>query len=313
MWKNASELFSLVDDARGGRLQVLKRKLKFRLRHAWFRKKIDDLKHYLGSKQLIDLLHTDPGISLKCTRSYLWTGLDGSRRLLAQLSFYEWLLSQYSSQQITHFYKVNHTTLCHFSVKDRSLEVQMRIARNLGREGELAVMLCLDGLVLMKASFTVLPLELIGMPGQGHAMFVGAYQGEKNSLDLFKETTLLMERTKPSHLLFNVLQSLAQTWNLQAIVGVTSKRHAYASYTKTLAKRVKTNYDDIWQELGGEKDEKSGHWLLPRNWAPRPLEEVESKKRAAYRRRNTLRQAFIDACVSGGPNLIAMQNTHDFL
>ncbi|MEY4316570.1 MAG: hypothetical protein RI902_378 [Pseudomonadota bacterium] len=305
MWKNPSELFSLVDDARGGRLQVLKRKLKFRLRHAWFRKEVDQFKHYLGSKQLMDLLHSDPAITLKCTRSYLWTGLNGSRRLLAQLSFYEWLLSQYSSRQITHFYKVNHTTVCHFSVKDRSLEVQLRPARNLGREGELAALLCLDGQVLMKASFTVLPLESIGLPGQGYAMYVGAYQGEKNTLDLFKETTLLMERTKPSHLLFNVLQSLAQIWNLHAIVGVSDDDHAYAGYTRTLAKRIKTNYDHIWQELGGDKDKHSGHWLLPRNWVPRPLEEIESKKRAAYRRRNAIRQAFIDACTSGGPHLLA--------
>lgn len=308
MWKDSSELFSLVDDARGGRLQVLKRKLKFRLRHAWFRKEVDQFKNYLGSKQLMDLLHTDPSITLKCTRSYLWTGLNGSRRLLAQLSFYEWLLSQYSNQQITHFYKVNHTTVCQFSAKDRTLEVQLRPARGLGREGELAVFLLLDDQVLMKASFTVLPLELIGLPGKGYAMYVGAYQGEKNTLELFKETTQLMERTKPSHLLFNVLQSLAQVWDLQAIVGVSDDDHAFAGYTRTLAKRVKTNYDHIWQELGGEKDKDSGHWALPRNWVPRPIEEIESKKRAAYRRRSALRQAFIDACAQGGPILMSNPN-----
>ncbi len=310
MWKNPSELFSLVDDARGGRLQVLKRKLKFRLRHAWFRKEVDQFKHYLGSKQLMDLLHTDPAITLKCTRSYLWTGLNGSRRLLAQLSFYEWLLSHYSSRQITHFFKVNHTTVCQFSAKDRTLEVQLRPARGLGREGELAVFLLLDDLVLMKASFTVLPLDLIGLPGRGYAMYVGAYQGEKNTLELFKETTQLMERTKPSHLLFNVLQSLAQIWDLQAIVGVSDDDHAFAGYTRTLARRIKTNYDHIWQELGGEKDKHSGHWVLPRNWVPRPIEEIESKKRASYRRRSALRQAFIEACIQGGPTLMANPNAN---
>jgi uncharacterized protein VirK/YbjX len=309
MWKNTSELFSLVDDARGGRLQVLKRKLKFRLRHAWFRKEVDTLKHYLGSKQLFDLLHTDPAITLKCTRSYLWTGLNGSRRLMAQLGFYDWLLTQYTSQQISHFYQVNHITICNFLVKDRSIEVQLRPSRGLGREGELAVFLSLDGQVLMKASFSVLSLDLIGIPGKGHAMYVGAFQGEKNTLELIKETTLLMERTKPSHLLFNVLQSLAKNWNLHAIVGVSDNDHAFAGYTRTLAKRVKLNYDQIWQELGGEKNEQSGHWVLPRNWAPRPIEEIESKKRAAYRRRCALRLAFIDACATGGPHPLAEEET----
>ena len=305
MWKTQSELFSLVDDARGGRLQVLKRKLKFRLRHAWFRKEVDLLKHYFGSKQLMDLLNADPSIALKCTRSYLWTSLDGSRRLLAQLAFYDWLLTQYTSQQISHFYKLNHTTVCNFAVKDRLLEVQLRPSRGLGREGELAVFMCLDGQVLMKASFTVLPVDMIGLSGEGYAMYVGAYQGEKNSLELFKETTLLMERTKPSHLLFNVLQRLANIWKLHAIVGVNDNDHAFAGYSRTLAKRVKTNYDTIWQELGGERDPHSGHWVLPRHWVPRPLEEIESKKRSAYRRRNALRQAFLDACAGGGAHLLA--------
>jgi uncharacterized protein VirK/YbjX len=132
---------------------------------------------------------------------------------------------------------------------------------------------------------------------------------KKNTLELIKETTLLMERTKPSHLLFNVLQSLAKNWNLHAIVGVSDNDHAFAGYTRTLAKRVKLNYDQIWQELGGEKNEQSGHWVLPRNWAPRPIEEIESKKRAAYRRRCALRLAFIDACARGGPHLLAEEET----
>jgi uncharacterized protein VirK/YbjX len=140
------------------------------------------------------------------------------------------------SRQITHFYKVNHAPLCHFAIKQHSLEVQLKPSRGLGREGEIAVFLSLDGQVLMKASFTVLSLDLIGLPGKGYAMYVGAFQAEK--------------------------------------------------------------------------DKQSGHWVLPRNWVPRSLEEIESKKRAAYRRRSAIRQLFIDACLGGGPALMADSDTH---
>jgi uncharacterized protein VirK/YbjX len=34
------------------------------------------------------------------------------------------------------------------------------------------------------------------------------------------------------------------------------------------------------------------------------MQEIESKKRAAYRRRNAMRQAFMDACARGGPHLL---------
>lgn len=313
MWRDASNLFALVDDSRGGGLQVFKRQLKFRLRHAWFRHEIEKLKHYFGSKQLLDLLKTDPSIHLKCTRSYLWTGLDGGHRLMAQLSFYDWLLSNYTQTQISHFYKLNHTTVCSFLVKDRLVEVQLRPARGLGREGELAVFLCLDRQILIKASFTVLPLNFLGHAGAGHALYVGAFQGAKDSLELFKETTQLMERTKPSHLLFNVLQSLAKIWNLQAIFGVSDSLHAYAGYKKTLAKRVKTNYDHIWQELGGEKTRQLNHWVLPRAWIPRPESEIESKKRSAYRRRTALRQAFLEACSSKAADHLFSENQSQVL
>ena len=292
-----------MDDARGGRMQVFKRKLKFKLRYVWFRNELEKLKHYFDSKQLLDLLRTDPSLHLKCIRPYLWAGLNANQRLMAQMAFFDWLLSVYSSHQIAHFYKMNHITLCEFPVKDRRLGVQIRPARGLGREGEIAIFLCLDDHALMKASFTVLPLSLLGVAGDGHAMVVGAFQGEKQSLDRIKETTQLMERIKPAHLLFNVLQSFAQVWQLQTIVGVSDSTHAYASYKRTLAKRVKTNYDAIWQELGGEQLRNRPHWVLPRNWQPKPEAEVESKKRAAYKRRNVLRQSFMNACTEAAPHL----------
>lgn len=296
MWNNASNLFALVDDARGGRLQVFKRKLKLRLRLAWFRRDIEKLKRYFESQQLLALPLSDPRIYLKCTRSYLWNSLSGGKRLEAQLAFYEWLLSRHAHPQIDQFYQKNRATICAFAVKDRLMEVLMRPARGLGREGELAIYLSLDGQMLMKASFTVLPLHLLGLKGSGHAVFIGAFQGQKKSLELFKDATQLMERTKPAHLLFNALQGIARTWDLQSILGVSDSLHAYADYKTTLAKRVKTNYDEVWQELGGVKMAPGDHWVLPLTWVPRPESEIESKKRSAYRRRNALRQAFLDAC-----------------
>lgn len=304
MWNNVNELFDLVDDARGGRLQVFKRKLKLRLRYVWFRKEIEQLKHYFDSKQLMDLLKADPSMHLKCTRSYLWTGLAAHERLLAQLAFYDWLLSNFPRNRIAHFYKVNHMTLFEFGIQDRRISVQLRPARGLGREGEMAVFLFLDGAPLVKASFTVLPMTSLGLAGEGYAMYVGAFQGERNALTLFKDATRLMERTKPPHLLLNVLQAIAQSWNLQTIVGVSDSAHAFAGYKTTLAKRVKSNYDEIWQELGGERSAKNHFWTLPSTWIPRPESEIESKKRSAYRRRQALRQAFMKACSDAMPDFL---------
>jgi len=98
--------------------------------------------------------------------------------------------------------------------------------------------------------------------------------------------------------LLNALQALAQAWGLVGIVGVADKKHAYANYF-SLSKRISMSYDELWQQLGATEQTVQGHWLLPLVWEPRPEHEVESKKRSALKRRNALRQQFIDVCTRG--------------
>jgi uncharacterized protein VirK/YbjX len=129
-------------------------------------------------------------------------------------------------------------------------------------------------------------------------MFVGCFQGVSNTKDLIKQATQALERTKPGFILLNALQALAKAWGLVAMVGVADKKHAYASYF-SLSKRISISYDDVWQQLGATEQTVQGHWLLPLVWEPRPEHEVESKKRSALRRRNALRQNFIDMCERG--------------
>jgi len=94
------------------------------------------------------------------------------------------------------------------------------------------------------------------------------------------------------------LQAMAQAWGLVGIVGVADKQHAYASYF-SLSKRISMSYDELWQQLGATEKTAQGQWLLPLVWEPRPEHEVESKKRSALKRRNAMRQQFIEVCDAG--------------
>lgn len=299
MWQTEDELFNILDDHGGGMLQAFKRKWKFKLRQYWFKQELAALKNYFGNHQLLDVLQIDPAIYLKCTRSYLWSSLNGQQRAQAQLAFYDWLLTRVSPERICEFYKADHIVICSLPVKEQTIEVLLRPSRGLGREGELAIFLCIDKQVLMKASFTVLPAELLGLKSSGRVMYVGGFQGQRNSLELFKKTTQLMERTKPSVFMLSTLQTLAQVWGLDGIVGSSDMTHAFASYKRTLAKRVVNSYDATWKDLGTESQTQLNHWVLPLTWEPRPEETIESKKRSAYRRRVALRQSFIEACKTG--------------
>ena len=299
MWKTADELFLILDDRGGGPHQAFKRKVKFKLRQMWFKTQLTQLRDYLSEKHLDDLLQIDPALYLKCTRSYLRAELNGRERAKAQLAFYDWFLSIASAEQICQFYKNKQVTVAQIEAKDKVFEIQLKPAGGLGREGELAAFFYLDGEMLIKTAFTILPATLLNQPGHGKYMYIGGFQGARNALERFKEATQILERVKPAHVFFNVLQSLAQAWGLDGILATSDNTHAYANYKTTLAKRVKTSYDHTWTELGASTQTPDGLWILPTTWTARPESEIESKKRAAYRRRNALRQHFMDTSKQG--------------
>jgi uncharacterized protein VirK/YbjX len=244
------------------------------------------------------LFEIDPSLSLKCTRAYLWTGLNGQQRMAGQLAFFDWLQTKYSRPFVLSFFETERVSIGKIQHGDAQFDVMLGPSRGLGREGELMATLHINGTLLMRSSVSVLPAAMLGLPGTGHAMFVGGFQGISNTKDLIKLATQSLERTKPGYILLNALQAMAQVWGLVGLVGVADKQHAYASYF-SLSKRISMSYDELWQQLGATEQNAQGHWQLPLVWEPRPEHEVESKKRSALKRRNALRQQFIDVCGAG--------------
>lgn len=298
MWSNSEELFLLTDNLAGGKMQTMKRRLKFKLRQSLFRAELAQVQQYFESHQLTRLFDIDPSLSLKCTRAYLWTGLNGQQRMAGQLAFFDWLQTKFSLPFVLSFFETERVSIGKIQHGDAQFDVMLGPSRGLGREGELMVTLHINGTLLMRSSVSVLPASMLGLPGTGHAMFVGGFQGISNTKDLIKLATQSLERTKPGFILLNALQAMAQAWGLVGLVGVADKQHAYASYF-SLSKRISMSYDELWQQLGATEQTTQGHWQLPLVWEPRSELEVESKKRSALKRRNAMRQQFIDVCEAG--------------
>lgn len=279
-------------------MQTMKRRLKFKLRQSMFRSELAEVQQYFESRQLSRLLEIDPSLLLKCTRAYLWNGLNGQQRVAGQLAFLDWFLAKFKLAGVLSFYENGTVSLVKIQHNDTDFEIILSPSRGLAREGELAVTLLVNGAVLLRSSVSALPAQMLGLPGDGHALFVGCFQGTSKTKDLVKQATQALERTKPTFILLNALQALAQAWGLVGIVGVADKKHAYASYY-SLSKRINISYDDVWQQLGATAQTAQHDWLLPLVWGPRPEHEVESKKRSALKRRNAMRQKFIEACGQG--------------
>ena len=307
MWSNSEELFLLTDTLAGGKMQTVKRRLKFKLRQKLFSAELAEIKHYFELHQLTRLLEIDPSLSLKCTRAYLWTGLNGQQRVAAQLAFFDWFLDKFKLADVLSFYEKGSVSLAKVQHNDTDFEVLLSPSRGLAREGELAVTLHMNNAVLLRSSVSILPAQMLGLSGDGHALFVGCFQGTSNTKDLVKQATQALERTKPTFILLNALQAMAQAWGLVGIVGVADKKHAYASYF-SLSKRISIRYDDVWQQLGATEQTFQQDWLLPLVWEARSEHEVESKKRSALKRRNAMRQKFIEVCAQGVNQMGAAKN-----
>lgn len=301
MHQSSADLFARMDAGHGGPLQTFKRRVKFGLRHAWFRQDIRAQEEVFDGLGLGELLRQDGHLLFKGVRPYLWTGLSAAQRFELQRAHFQWMVERFTGDGALRFFAAPFVELAAFPLGGRSMAVRLRPARGPSREGEFESVLTLDGEVFMRSVITVLPAAAVGLAG-GPVMVLGSMQGFKETKDLMKQATQLLERTPPRSILLNALQGLSQAWGLSAMVGVSDAGHVYAAY-RSLSNRVGQSYDELWQEQGATERVNTCLWALPLQWQPRPESEVESKKRSQLRRRNALRQQVVDACAQGGQRL----------
>jgi uncharacterized protein VirK/YbjX len=291
--RSSKELFKLTDDGSGGWLQTLKRRIKFGLRYRLSSNELLQIRSFFQEHGLSELSHTDLAVIFRSMRPYLWSGLSPTDRTEALLAHFEWLLTRYSADTVVDFYKCGSHTFFTQSHAECLISLDVEPARGLGREGELAMHLKLDGVSVMRAAFSILPAKMVGIQSSGFVMVIGNMQGQRALNHEIKIVTQKMERTRPQNILMTALQGLASGWQLVGMVGVSDACHVYSSY-RSLSKRVGLSYDKLWEELGSMGALSTTHWHLPVQWVPRSEQDVPSNKRSQLRRKNEIRQKIFD-------------------
>lgn len=299
---NAARLFALTDDGQGSAWGRLRRLLKFAFRLARYRRQIHDLHRHFESQGLGQLVHGQVRLLLKGTRPYLWNGLAGAARFQAQAHHFDWMSQTFSATAVRAFYATGQRQLLQLQRGEHSVSVHLQPSHGLAREGELELHLCLDGREVLRAALSVLPASRLGLTATGPVLCVGSLQGNRDGKEQVQQLTALMERTRPSGLMMQALQGLAQAWEVAMLVGVSDRGHVYAGY-RGLSKRVGLSYDRLWQELGATERCSRTHWQLPMHWYARDESGVSSSKRSQLRRRNALRAQILRACVTAGRSL----------
>jgi len=282
-------LFSLTDNGSGGWLQTAKRRLKFRLRYWWCQAQLQRIYHFFHTHGLSELTHSELPMMLRPMRPYLWGGLGAKARTDAMLAHFEWVMARHSSQEVVDFYKRGSYTFFKQSYPEGEITIEIEPGRGLGREGEFELHLKFNGAAVMRAAFSILPSQMVGIETPGYVMAIGNMQGQRFLNQEIKIVTQKMERTRPQNILMTALQGLASGWQLVGMVGVSDVAHVYSGY-RSLSQRVGQSYDALWHDLGTTGAVSPVHWHLPIEWVARSEQDVPSNKRSQLRRKNEIRQ-----------------------
>ncbi|MGJ8515806.1 VirK/YbjX family protein [Carnimonas bestiolae] len=150
------------------------------------------------------------------------------------------------------------------------------------QEGELAMSLNdAEGRRLCMVSFSVHRSEGV------LALTIGGLQGADPALgkDAIKTAARQMYGFRPKNFVMSMIYALADVYDIAQLLAIDN-----ASHIKH--KRIKSSYDELWQELGGVAH-SDGFYQLPRHEWVKDVADVKSKHRSEYRRRLGVREAAI--------------------
>lgn len=179
-----------------------------------------------------------------------------------------------------------------YEEENQGYQVQLKLQydHRMRFEGQLTLKLMVNGEELYYLHF------LLSDTG----VYIGGIQGAKGQLELNKVFTKISEGLRPQNFIYFGFTMLCQAWRRDEIFGIRNAFHIYQNESKSKEK-VLYDFEQFWQELGGT--ESSDEWMaLPLTYARKPLDEVTSKKRAAYRKRYALMDEIATKLLEKGTN-----------
>ncbi|WP_104029071.1 VirK/YbjX family protein [Vibrio jasicida] len=172
-------------------------------------------------------------------------------------------------------------TLMTFEIDEILYTVRLVYEARYQKEGEMSLVLHSEE----DGNFYTISFTL-GHENGARCIMIGGLQGPRSnetSSAKIKKLTRKLYGQRPKSLMVSLLTILAQIWDVETILAVKTDSHTYAArrYSKG---RIKTDYDALWQELGGIEFDRN-FYSLAVNAPRRDIEDMSRSKRSMYRRR----------------------------
>lgn len=199
-------------------------------------------------------------------------------RLRGVQNHYRLLLERWPRSLFEAVYLHGRATLGELGLKDGSaLQLHLRPPIYMGCEGELAFELSdAGGHALYRLVVTLI---------DEHTLAIGCLQGPTghDGREQVRALTRQLHGMRPKQLLLVLAYAFAGHYGVRHILGIGNEAHPLRGRSHFVA-----DYDAYWREQGGVFTE-DGWFVLPSTLHHRTEAEVESKRRAQFRRRAELR------------------------
>lgn len=256
--------------------------LKYLIRSASHWRQHRDWLAFLQSHPLLRAtVRRHPRVQERYQHPYLCLGMDTPQRLRVLRNHYLAALRHLHPDAYAEIYIGNGLLCGPFALRQgRQFHLRISACSGVECEGELRVAL------VDTASGRDISHASMSLTDRGRTLIVGCLQGARGegNRDVVRDFTRESHGLRPKNLLLSIIYVIAQGMHAR-VLGVSGKTHPLQGRQGFVAP-----YDDFWQENGGNLDDR-GFYLLPEREPTRLESAVESKNRAAFRRREALRQS----------------------
>lgn len=235
-------------------------------------RRISDVLSFLKAKNTSALINHKPELILKWSDKYLGKTIAVSHRCrmfafhylfignCIKSDFYDRLLSGGFD-----FWSSNTTPT--------EVTIHLRLPRS-PREGDLSLVMALDGIEIYELSFTIVPGET--MKVSCPVLLIARLQGRRQHYEAIKKATKLCRDVAPAYVLTAAVEGIARALKVECVAGVDD--------TDQLGSRKLFDYSSFWNSLAFRKA-GGQYYISALPIYSRPLEEC-----AADHRRRTKRK-----------------------
>jgi uncharacterized protein VirK/YbjX len=283
MSKYKVSLISISNELNGS----FSKRVKFILRGLFYQKQIKDLYELFQIPQLNPIIQLQPDIYNKPFREYLQCNYETNKKFESIQSHYNYISNSIQQNHIKTLYSLPGYNLLNFNLENvGNIDVNLCYIPDLGKEGEITLLLSLDNKDLYSIQFSFDNTNDL-------RVIIGGIQSRSIvENEQIKQVTKKMFGLRPRNFLIFIIRQICSVFNVKELLAIKTNYHIANCSHVSKTDKFQANYDQYWEEeLAIQGDI---FYTLPIEESRKAIEDIASKKRSQYKKRYAMLDEYKD-------------------